>query len=362
MTETSEQAEISIVSDRCAAVITLDRPKALNALTADMRRRIAAAMPGFARDPQTYAVVLRSTSPKAFSSGSDVREIIALAQIDKAQARAAFAEEYALNWLLECFSKPTVSLIDGMVMGGGVGISGYNTHRVAGEGYRWGMPETSIGLFPDVGVAHALSRLGAVGQYLALTGRSIGRADAFRLGLASHCIASQHFDAIQEELALANTVDPLLDGLHEHPGRGDLDGFGDIIKSAFCAVAVEDIVSRLEAVQGERRVWAQEVVADLRARSPLSCKVTHRYLIEARGLDIRHTLIADYRLVCRFLQGTDFFEGVRAALIDKDRSPRWQPARIEDVSAGDVEPYFIDLAAGDALVLPTREEMQKARV
>lgn len=355
-------ADITIATDRCVAVATLSRVRALNALTGDMRRRLAAALPGFARDPQIYAVVLQSTSPKAFSSGSDVREILDLARQDRAVARAAFVEEYSMNWLMECFSKPTISLIDGMVMGGGVGISAYNTHRVAGEGYRWAMPETIIGFFPDVGAAHVLSRLGPMGQYLGLTGRMIGRADALRFGLASHCIDASKFTRIIEELALANPVDPLLDGLHEDPGAGELAPYDDLIASAFSALSVEDIVSRLDAVQGERRAWSQGVIADLRRRSPLALKVTHRHLIESAAMDIRQTLIADYRLACRFLEGHDFYEGVRAALIDKDSAPMWQPKRLEDVSTAQVEAYFRPLPEGDALTLPARAEMQKARV
>jgi enoyl-CoA hydratase len=354
--------DIIISTDGCVAAITLRRLRALNALTGDMRRRIAAALPGFARDPQIYAVVLQSASPKAFSSGSDVREILHLARQDHAAARAAFVEEYGMNWLMECFSKPTISLIDGMVMGGGVGISAYNTHRVAGENYRWAMPETIIGFFPDIGAAHALSRLGPVGQYLGLTGRMIGRADAFRLGLASHCIPAARFPQIVSELALANPVDPLLDGLHEDPGPGDLAEYDDLIAMAFAAPDVEGILSRLEAERGSRRDWAYGVAADLRKRSPLALKITHRHLIEAARLDIRQTLIADYRLACRFLEGDDFPEGVRAALIDKDGTPRWRPATLEAVRPEHVAACFAPLPAGEELQLPSRAEMQKSRV
>lgn len=355
-------ADITISTDRCVGLITLQRVRALNALTGDMRRRIAAAIPEFARDPQIYAVLLQSTSPRAFSAGSDVREIVQAAQRSRAEARLAFAEEYRMNWLLECFSKPTISLIDGMVMGGGVGITGFNTHRVATENYSWAMPETMIGLFPDVGAAHALSRLGAVGQYLALTGRSIARADAFRLGLATHCISAKHFPRIVEELALANTVDPLLDGLHEDPGAGELETYDDVIRLAFSAAAVEDIVSRLDAVQGVKRVWAQEVVADLRKRSPVSLEVTHRYLKEAAAFDIRQTLITDYRLACRFLDDRDFYEGVRAAIIDKDGIPSWVASSLSAVSGEQVDAYFTPMADEEELQLASREDMQKARV
>lgn len=357
----ADSSELAISLNGCAAVVTLDRPRALNALTRAMRDRLAAAMPGFARDPQVYAVILKSMSDRAFCAGSDVREFIGLAKADRAEAARAFADEYRLNWLMECFSKPTIALIDGMVMGGGVGISGFGTHRVAGANYSWAMPETLIGFFPDVGAAFALSRLGPIGRYLGLTGRSIKRADAFRLGLATHCIDAEHFARIERELAVANTVDPLLDSLHRDPGAGDLMRHEGAISAAFAADTVEEIVARLKSVEGEDHLWARDVAADLEARSPTALKVTLRHLHEAQALDIRQVLLADYRLACRFLMGHDFYEGVRAAILDKDRAPKWNPARLGDVSAADVARYF-DAAAGAELALPTRSEMQKARV
>lgn len=358
---TDDEGDLAIRLDGCAAVATLNRQRALNALTCAMRDTLSKAMPGFARDPQVYAVVIRSASDRAFCAGSDVREIIALAKADRAEAARAFAEEYRLNWLLECFSKPTISLIDGMVMGGGVGITGFGTHRVAGANYSWAMPETLIGLFPDVGAVHALSRLGATGQFLGLTGRSIGRADAYRLGLATHCIDASQFDEIQAELAQANPVDPMLDVRHVDPGRGDLEDHHDVIEQVFSAASVEEILARLDAVQGAQRSWALEVVADLNRRSPTSLKVTHRHIRDARSLDILQTLTTDYRLACRCLEGVDFYEGARAALIDKDKAPRWHPASLGEVGAANVDAYFAPLAAGE-LNLQTREEMQKARV
>lgn len=362
MTDTTT-ADISIAVDRCVAVITLSRTRSLNALTAEMRRRIADAVPAFARDPQVYAVLLQSTSPKAFSAGSDVREILGLRAQSRDAARKAFVDEYSMNWLLECFSKPTISLINGMVMGGGVGITGFNTHRVAGENYSWAMPETLIGLFPDVGAMHALARMGSTGAYLALTGRSVRRADAFRLGLATHCIGERQFARIAEELALANPVDPLLDDLHEDCHDAEpLAEFQDVIDNAFSASTVEDIVSRLRAGQGPKRAWAHEVAADLERRSPMSLKVSHRFLKEAAAFDIRQTLSMDYRLACRFLDGPDFAEGVRAALIDKDGKPAWRPTRLQDVTPAMVDAYFAPLPAGEDLILPPREDMQKARV
>jgi enoyl-CoA hydratase len=246
------------------------------------------------------------------------------------------------------------------VMGGGVGLSGYNTHRVAGETYSWAMPETMIGLFPDVGVCHALARLGPVGLYLALTGRSIKRADAFHLGLATHCIDSEHYAQIEAELALANTVDPLLDGLHRDPEAGELSAYGDVIKHAFEAPSVSDVVARLEAERGPHKAWAAAVAADLHMRSPLALEVTFRHVAAARDFDISQTLQADYRLACQFLEDPDFREGVRAALIDKDGAPSWQPARLDDVELKHLAPYF--RPPDEPLQLASREDMQRARV
>lgn len=347
-----------------AGVVVLNRPQALNALTSAMRATIAQTFPRYGRDPQIYAMLLKSASPKAFSAGGDIREITQLAREQPATARRSLAEEYALNWQLECFSKPTVSLIDGMVMGSGVGISIYGTHRIASEHYVFAMPETAIGLFPDDGAAWVFARLpGEMGMYLGLTGRSIGRADAYQLGLATHCIPIARFAEIEAAVASADPIDPLLDGLHEHPGAGELDAHRDVVARCFAGGAVEDIVARLEdeCRRGSAAAaWCAGVLADLSMRSPVALKVTFRHIREARARDLRQTLMLDYRLACRLLDGHDFHEGVRAALIDKDRRPRWRPDRLEDVSDDMVERHFAPLPAGE-LILPTRQEMQATR-
>jgi enoyl-CoA hydratase len=354
--------ELSVERRGSLALITLNRPRALNALDVAMRRKVADTYPRLARDPTNYAVVIQSAGGKAFCAGGDVRELVSLGREDKAQARAACAEEYALNWLHECFSKPTISLIDGPVMGSGVGITQYGTHRVAGEAYRFAMPETAIGLFPDVGTAWVLSRLpDAIGMYLGLTGRSIGRADAYALGLLTHCIPAQHFEEIKAALIDTWPVDPLLDERHVDPDPRELERYAEPIAHCFSAASVEEILDRLGGIDDENRTWADGVIADLKSRSPLSLKVTHQHIREARVFDLRQTLQVDYRLACRFLDGQDFYEGVRAALIDKDNAPRWQPARLDDVTPAMVEDYFASMGAQE-MVLPTREEMQAARV
>jgi len=343
------------------ALVTLRRPKALNALTQEMRATLSRQLWSFARDPQIYAVVIESESPRAFSAGSDVREVTGAAREDRALGRKLFAEEYALNWQCECFSKPTVALIDGMVMGGGVGITQYGTHRVAGEGYAFAMPETMIGIFPDVGMCHVLARLADhVGLYLGLTGRSVGRAEAYRLGLVTHCIDRGEFEAIKAGLVDTWPVDTLLDERHQDRGEGELACYRETIDRCFSAATVEEIIARLAAVAGPHAEWAQTVVSDLGRRSPLALKITHRHVREAKAGDLRQTLQVDYRLVARILEASDFYEGVRASIIDKDGAPGWTPSRIEDVTDAMLDAYFAPMGGGE-LVLPTREEMQKAR-
>ena len=226
------------------------------------------------------------------------------------------------------------------------------------------MPETAIGLFPDVGAAWTLSRLpDDIGMYLGLTGRTIGRADAYALGLLTHCIPAARFEEIKAALADTWPVDPLLDERHVDPGPRRARA-ATPSRIARCFSAPTRRGDRRRGWSGSTdadRDWAQGVVADLEARSPLSLKVTHRHIRDARALDLRQTLQVDYRLACRFLDGHDFYEGVRAALIDKDGEPEWQPARLEDVTPAMVEDYFAPMGAAE-LVLPTRQEMQAARV
>jgi enoyl-CoA hydratase len=296
-----------------------------------------------------------------FCAGGDVRELVQLTRTEPEHARRSLAAEYAFNWLHECFSKPTVSLIDGPVMGSGVGITLYGTHRVAGEGYRFSMPETAIGFFPDDGVAHAFAHLPHdIGLYLGLTGRAIGRADAYGLGLVTHTIPARCFAEIEAAVIDADPIDPVLDGRHEEPGDGDLDRYADNIARCFSAPTLGEVFDRLRSERQERD-WCDGVLADLAQRAPLSLAITLRHIREARALDLRHTLMVDYRLACRMIAAPDFAEGVRARLIDKDHSPRWRPERIEDVTEAMVERAFQPMPAAE-FVLPTRQEMQAARV
>jgi enoyl-CoA hydratase len=352
---------IAIAVEGSAGVVTLDRPRALNALTTAMRGEIAAAFKAWARDPQVYAALIVSATDRAFCAGGDVREMVDWGRNRPRDALRSLAEEYSLNWQLDCFSKPTISLMDGTVMGSGVGITLYGTHRVAGERYRFAMPETGIGLFPDDGAGWAFARMpGEIGMYLALTGRAVCRADAYRLGLVTHCIPAARFGEIRAALADADPVDPVLDERHEAPGAGELEALRPVIARCFAGDSVADIVARLEAERGAERAWAQGVLSDLARCSPTSLAVTHRHVRSARGADLARVLAENYRLASRFMQGHDFYEGVRAALVDRDHAPKWQPASIGEVTLSMVDAYFAPLGAGE-LQLPSRAEMQAVR-
>ena len=219
-----------------------------------MRAEIAAAFAAWVRDPQVYAAVIVSATDRAFCAGGDVREMVDWGKTRPKDARLSLAAEYSLNWQLDCFTKPTVSLIDGTVMGSGVGITLYGTHRVAGERYRFAMPETGIGLFPDDGVSWAFARMpDEVGMYLALTGRAIGRADAYRLGLVTHCLPAARFAEVRAAISDADPVDPVLDSRHEDPGLGEIDALRPAIARCFGQPSVEAIAAALAAERGETR-------------------------------------------------------------------------------------------------------------
>ena len=353
-----ERADIEVTAEGAAGIVMLKRPGAGHRLTPAMRAAIAAAVPLWARNPEIYAFIIGAETSEAFCSGRDHCE---LAQwvASPSTALAALAEDYALVWALECFTKPTISLIDGPVMGSGVGISLYGTHRVAAEGYAFAMPATHIGFIPDHGVASVLARMpDEIGVYLALTGRSIGRADAYRLGLATHSIPRRRLGEVRAAISAAEPVDQVLDGLHEDPGEGELDALAPAIARSFGAASVEGILARLGEERGAARDWAREVALKLERHAPSALKITLAHVRRARHWDLRATLIHDFRLAARCLEGHDFTAGVEALATG---SPvRWRPARLEEVSDQAVAAHFAARPGGE-LALASRAEMQAFR-
>jgi enoyl-CoA hydratase len=242
-----------------------------------------------------------------------------------------------------------LALINGITMGGGIGISLYGTHRIAGENMRFGMPETGIGFFPDIGSSWFLPRMpGMTGLYLGLTGRICGRADAYYVGAATHCIAAAHFETVKAAMIEAEPIDPIVDGLHRPPGKSELEDLREPIDRIFGPPSLDDILRGLEREAGQWQDWARETLETLQTRSPLSLKVTFEQLKRGKSYkNLKEALIVEYRLATRMMRQPDFLEGVRAAIIDKDRSPKWHPPSLSQVSAAFVESFFEPLPPGD---------------
>jgi enoyl-CoA hydratase len=331
-----------------AGLIRLARARALNALTFDAIKELEAFTHRCARNPHIYGIVMEAEG-KAFCAGGDIRAVRDWALNDPETANRFYAEEYQHNWTLQRFSKPHVALIDGIVMGGGVGVCLYGTHRVAGEAIRFAMPETGIGFIPDVGGSWFLPRMpGKTGLYLGLTGRVCGQADAYYVGAATHCIDARGFGTVKAAMIEGEPIDPVLDGLHRHPGAGELEKLRAPIDRIFGAPSLDDVLRALECEGGEWREWARDTLAILSKRSPLSLKVTFELLKRGRAFKtLKEALIVEYRIATRMIRRHDFIEGVRAAIVDKDQSPRWEHASPGEAGDALVRSLFEPPAGGD---------------
>lgn len=331
-----------------AALVTLNRPEALNALNLDMIRALETCLHTCAKTPKIYGLLLEAKG-RAFCAGGDLRAFYAFRQHgQEAAALDYYREEYQHCWTLQSFIKPHVALINGAVMGGGAGISLYGTHRVAGENFTLAMPETGIGFFPDIGASYFLPRLpGKTGLYLGLTGAAIGPADAYHLRLASHCVRARDFGLIRDALIACDPIDQVLDALHTDPREGPVLRMQDVINRCFEAGSVEEILARLDAQSGAAAEWARQTAARLRACSPLGLKATFHLLeCAARPESLKQALMLEFRLAARMLQAGDFYEGIRAAVVDKDKAPRWG-ARLEEIGQARVEALFEPLSGGE---------------
>jgi enoyl-CoA hydratase len=348
----SEAPGVSFEENDRAGVVTLNRPERLNALTREMFEALTAKYRAWAPAPHIYGVVMQSAHPTVFSSGGDLK---ALHEWSEQGARGAIREfyraAYSHVWLLEKFIRPNVPLINGLVLGGGVGITLYGTHCIAGEGYRFGMPQVGIGFLPDIGGTYFLPRLlGWTGLYLALTGRIIGPAEAYRQRLVSHTIPAAHFPVIKDALSDNHPIDRLLDGLHRDPGEGELVRHTPLIDHAFAAPSVEAILARLDAEQGEDRAFAEETAAAIRSKSPTALKVAFAQYRRGKSLDLAEALKLEFRLTSHLIGGHDYREGIAARIAGKGRSPEWQPATLASVDDAAIERLFTT-AAEDELVL-----------
>ncbi len=340
-----------IVFDRVGALglMTLNRPKALNALTHDMTVAVRAQLAEWAADEAIQAVAVEGAGEKAFCAGGDVVQVVKDFRDGRDGWWRFFADEYRMNHAIATFPKPYVSLIDGISMGGGFGLSVHGSHRVLTPKTVFAMPETGLGLIADVGSAWVLPRWpGRVGLYLALTGYRCDAADSLLVGYGTHCIASDGVAAVKQALADAQNVDAVLRAQAHDPGPAKLADGKDRIDRHFGSDTIDDIIGSLE--QGDD--WAVKTHAHLLRMSPTSLKVTTEQMRRGSSAeDLAGVLAMEYRIVRHMLQhGQDFFEGVRALLIDKDKSPTWQPAHLDEVSDAAVAAHFAPIG-GDELQL-----------
>ena len=321
----SPSAEDSVIVARQGRIghITLNRPKALNALNLEMIRSLATTLAAWRDDPAVHAVVITGAGERAFCAGGDIRAVrdAALAGHDEI-IRAFFSEEYAVNAAIAGYPKPYIALIDGFCMGGGIGLSVHGQIRVASQTAHFAMPETAIALFPDVGATHVLPRLpGELGMYLGLTGTRLTGADAVHAGFATHFVDHADFPALLEALALdgAAAVARFARELPEFslaPHRAAID-------RCFGQASIAAIEAALKA---ESSAWAEETLATLLKMSPASLRWTFDILRAGAHRTLAQCLAAEFELVQRVAHHPDFAEGVRAMVIDKDRSPKWQAA------------------------------------
>jgi enoyl-CoA hydratase len=327
--------------------ITLNRPRALHALTHDMVLTMTEVLVAWRDDPAVALVLLDHAGERGFCAGGDVRQVAEMAHLTGPAAARFFLEEYRLNHLLHHYPKPSVAVMDGVVMGGGFGIARPCRYRVATERTLFAMPETAIGLFPDVGGGWYLPRTpGHIGLWLALTGARLGPADCELIGVATDCIASadvEHFKAAV--IADPAAIETVLTELEIDPGRPPVSAHQDEIDRLFGADSVEAIFAGLERDPSE---WAKKQLDILRTRSPQALKVTFRQLaLGAQAKTFAEVMVMEHRLAARVTPRPDFAEGVRALLVDKDNAPRWSPATLAGVTDAALDEIFAPMPSGE---------------
>jgi len=329
-------------------IITLNRQKALNALNHAMFLALDEHISLWENDDSIKAVIIRATEGRAFCAGGDVRHAYERGKLQDPALPRFFYDEYRMNQRIHHYSKPYIALLNGITMGGGVGISIHGSHRVATENLIWAMPETTIGFFPDVGASYFLSRLPyRMGFYLGLTGVRITSTDCVALGIASdyvvHDLLPKLMTALAEKPFEGDSnlaVSTIISTFSSSPPDSSLLTHQHEIQECFSKNTIEEIIHALETHTME---WCQQTAILMKTKSPTSLKVTLKELQEGERLDFNTCMRMEYRLMNRFLQHHDFYEGVRAAIIDKDQSPHWKPAALNDVDEQDVLSYFAPL-------------------
>uniref|UniRef100_A0A4W6FCQ8 3-hydroxyisobutyryl-CoA hydrolase n=1 Tax=Lates calcarifer TaxID=8187 RepID=A0A4W6FCQ8_LATCA len=356
MMSTHVEPEVLLEKVGRAGVITMNRPKVLNALNLTMIRQIYPQLKKWETDNDTDFVIIKAAGGKAFCAGGDIRAVTEAGKVGDPLAQDFFREEYILNNAIGTCRKPYIALIDGITMGGGVGLSVHGRFRVATEKTLFAMPETAIGLFPDVGGGYFLPRLrGRLGLFLALTGFRLKGRDVQRAGVATHFVESKKIPDLEKELVdlkspSAEDVTRVLDtyqnkvGIFTHLSlitRVELK----ISKTALVGSdSVEGIMQNLKADGSE---FAKKQAETLSKMSPTSLKITYKQLQAGASMSLQDVLVMEYRLSQACMRGCDFYEGVRAVLVDKDQNPKWNPSTVEEVSDESLEHCFSSLGERD---------------
>ncbi|WP_159705227.1 enoyl-CoA hydratase/isomerase family protein [Arthrobacter sp. 18067] len=320
-------------------IVTLNRPKAVNALNAGMVKAMFRQLTDWADDDAVATVLVRGAGDRGLCAGGDIVAIYKDMLHSGTETAEFWADEYRLNALISHYPKPYVAFMDGLVLGGGVGISAHGSLRVVTERTRTGMPETTIGFVPDVGGTLLLSRSpGETGTHAALTGAHLTGADALFLGLADHFVPSESLPALAEALE-TSTAEAAVERFAQAAPDSALAAQREWIDAAYARDDAEEIVRSLRSAGSDAAAAADTIDA----KSPTSVKVTLASLRRVRGLSLEEALDQEYRVGLRCLAGPDFREGIRAQVVDKDRNPQWKPPTLSDVRASDVEGYFAPL-------------------
>ena len=328
-------------------LITLNRPKALNALTLSMVRKIHPKLKEWQNDSSIKYVLIKAQGEKAFCAGGDIRALHDWGKNNEDEAIGFYREEYTLNQYIKRYPKPYISLVNGIVMGGGVGLSVHGSHRIAGENYSFAMPETGIGLFPDVGGSFFLSRLKyEAGTYLALTGSRIKAADAIFLQTATNFVKSENFSSIINDLSKGER-DPgdIINNYSSSPDEeSEFEMISDFSLKNFKGNTIEEIIDNLKNNNSD---LATKILSIIGTKSPTSLKVALRSLQLGRKNSFEDCMKMEFRMVNKVMNDHDFYEGVRALIIDKDNKPSWSPKSIEDVDDGFVDEFFHSLSENE---------------
>ena len=338
-----KKQDVIVSSDGGCGHVRLNRPKAFNALTLDMCRTIVAALQSWEFDPAIAVIMIDHGEGRGFCAGGDLRALHEDIRTSDAGVLDFFRIEYRMNHLLFTLAKPAVCFMDGIVMGGGAGLAMPCQFRVATEATVFAMPETGIGLFPDVGAGWFLSRLpGRIGQWLALTGARLDGADCLSLGLATHYVPRAELPDLKAWIAKEPEAhEKILGNATVAPPSAQIEKLQADIDRFFASDRIEDIIAALKA---DPSPWASEQLAEVLKKSPRSCKVALHHLAEGRRLaEFSDIMRMEYRLSAGLIHKPDFLEGVRAFIIDKDNRPRWKPKRLEDVSEDEIDAIFAPL-------------------